>query len=91
PFLSDCAPCSEPLHELKTSSPTANDDYLRFHSCLPVPSGMPLNTTNRVSPAARQMAIKSGFDNPEHKATSSSPSAMGKSRCSRAFMSDDEP
>ncbi len=29
--------CSEPPHELKTSRPTANDHYLRLHSCLPGP------------------------------------------------------
>jgi hypothetical protein len=43
--------CSEPPHELKTSRPTANDHYLRLHSCLPGRSGMPLNTTNRLSAA----------------------------------------
>ncbi len=30
-------PCSEPPHEFKTSSPTANDDYLSLHSRLPGP------------------------------------------------------
>jgi hypothetical protein len=53
-------PCPKPPHERKTSSPTANDDYLSLHSCLPsVRSGMPLNTTNRLPVLARQMAIES--------------------------------
>jgi hypothetical protein len=30
-------PCSEPPHELQTSSPTANDHYLNLHSRLPGP------------------------------------------------------
>ncbi len=30
-------PRSEPPHELQTSGPTANDNYLNFHSRLPGP------------------------------------------------------